>query len=321
MDILTHMALGASSNHLLFHKKFGRKTLMWGSLAALFPDLDTLFRLPHSPGLNLLIHRSFTHSLILWPLFSALVAWIIFCWYKKRNTILNFCELWGVCSLALLTHLGIDWLNSYGTYLLWPISFDRYYLDLVPIVDPLLTLPFILFFLIAFAKDRWKFHFFSWGWLLIYLFVAYLQHEQVLREQAKLVLGRGQEMVKGRALPSIGNLFSWRSLYRTTDKVYYDNVVCFPLILPQVEMGGSQPLAKAENLLTTYLNDETIHNNFHYLEKFSDGFIAFLPSEKNETQVVGDLRYIRDIKTLKMRTRMEFDRSNAAHPISIRRQY
>lgn len=321
MDIITHMALGASSSHLLFHKKFGRRTIFWGALAATFPDLDVLFRLPYSPGLNLLIHRSFTHSLIFWPFFSAIIAWFIFRWYKKRNINFNFYDLMGLSAFSLFTHYGIDSFNSYGTSFLWPLSFERYYLDLLPIVDPLLTVPFIIFFLLALLKDRWKMHIFSWVWFCFYIFLAYLQHDQVLREQAKLVLGRGHEVVKGRALPTIGNIFSWRSVYRTPDKIYYDHVICFPLILPQVKIGISQPIGKPENLLTTYLTDEVIRKNVAYFNSYSDGFIAFLPSQKNEVQILGDFRYVSDMKNLTVRTQMELDRSKATHPVSIHRQY
>lgn len=321
MDIVSHVALGMTCSHLAFHQKLGRKSFVIGAVAGVFADIDSLWYWPTSPVFNLLVHRSVTHSLILLPLFSLLVAWLLFRFYRKRQEIIPLSFLWGASALSYGAHLLIDWLNSYGTYLFWPISFERYYADLVPIIDPLFTIPLIICVIYSYLRQNWKIHFLSLSWISFYLLIMFLQHESVMREQAKLVLARGQETVKGRALPTIGNIFTWRSLYRTPTHAVVDKVICFPLILPRIEVGQQVPLATVEGITTTYLNTELIQNNFSYFEKYSDGFVAFMPSTQLQKHVIGDLRYSRDLKSFESRVQVEFDPSQAARPVRLLRYH
>lgn len=321
MDIFTHMTVGATTSHLLFHDKLGKKAFFVGALSGVFADIDSLWYWPTTPIFNLLVHRSLTHSFLFLPLGAALVAWILWKFFRKKGQELSFKLLLVASFLPYLTHILLDYTNSYGTYLFWPLSFERYYLDLVPIIDWLLSLPLFIALFFAYKRNDWRFHLASFAWLFSYLFLAFLQHEQVLKEQEKLILKRGQEAVKVRAIPTINNIFSWRSLYRTPTHVYADKVVCFPLILPQVEEGESMVIARKDAMMMTYLNTELIQKNFSYFEHFTDGFIGFFPSEKTETQILGDLRYSRNLKGFESRVRVEFDRNQALKVVKLIRYH
>mgnify|MGYP003607574172 CR=1 FL=1 len=321
MDIFTHMTMGAASTHLALHKSLGKKAFVIGAIAGVFADIDSFWYWPTTPIFNLLVHRSLTHSLLFVPFFAAFVAWILGKFFKKKGQEQSFRLLFLASFISYLTHIFLDYTNSYGTYLFWPLSFERYYLDLFPIIDWLLSLPLFIFLFWAYKRNDWRIHLASLAWFFSYLFLAFLQHEQVLKEQEKLILKRGQEAVKVRAIPTINNIFSWRSLYRTPTHVYADKVVCFPLLLPKVEEGDSLVIARKEAMLTTYLNAELIDKNFSYFEKFTDGFVGFLPSEKADTQVLGDLRYSRNLKGFDSRVRVEFDRNQALKAVKLIRYH
>ena len=97
--------------------------------------------------------------------------------------------------------------------------------------------------------------------------------------------------------------------------------MCFPLRLLKVEEGDSLVIERKEAMLTTYLNAELIDKNFSYFEKFTDGFVGFLPSEKADTQVLGDLRYSRNLKGFDSRVRVEFDRNQALKAVKLIRYH
>jgi len=71
MDPLTHLTLGACAGELMLGKKFGKKAMLFGSLAANLPDVDTVAGLFVPGDQALLLHRGITHSLFFcavgWP--------------------------------------------------------------------------------------------------------------------------------------------------------------------------------------------------------------------------------------------------------------
>ncbi|MFZ5842069.1 MAG: metal-dependent hydrolase [Pseudomonadota bacterium] len=160
MDSLTHALAGAAVGVLLVRSRSPQQTmskrllpaLFAGVIAATAPDLDYLL-FPLDPSRFLAHwHRGPSHSLLLLPLW----AWLLTCLLRRfsmwRPPAL---PLLGICALALLSHLLLDWLNSYGIGLLSPLVDDRPALHWTFELDPLLSLGIALL-LVASCLPRWR---------------------------------------------------------------------------------------------------------------------------------------------------------------------
>ena len=127
MDVAHHAIIGgigftalSSGDHELAGIGF-----MAGSV---FPDLDVAF-IAFGKRAYLKNHQGPTHSLVLSPLFALLTAYLIsipsgFEW------IVVFATLMGIWIHSLL-----DYINTYGICLLWPLNKKKYSLDAVFFID------------------------------------------------------------------------------------------------------------------------------------------------------------------------------------------
>lgn len=120
------------------------------TLAAEAADLDVISRFWGSSfGLN--HHRGFTHSFLGVPLVAAVVvAFVYGIWRlrgrKTRNP--NLPPRWGIlysyACLAGLSHILLDFTNSYGVRPFWPFSERWISWDIIYIVEPVLLVLLIL---------------------------------------------------------------------------------------------------------------------------------------------------------------------------------
>ena len=115
-----------------------------GFLSGMAPDLDIFIRSESDPLLFLEFHRQFTHSLIFIPIGGLLCA-SIFYWFVKKFSSLSFREIWLYTTIGYGTHSLLDACTSYGTLIFWPFSFERIAWNNISIIDPLFTLPLIMF--------------------------------------------------------------------------------------------------------------------------------------------------------------------------------
>jgi inner membrane protein len=133
MDTVSHGIAGSVLARAVSRRPEARAALVFGAVAAMFPDLDFLF---FSSRLQYLRdHRSWSHSFIYLPLFAlglALVARLIF---RKAR----LWTLWICCAVGIASHIVFDWITSFGTQFFYPLSRARYSLDWVFILDPFFT--------------------------------------------------------------------------------------------------------------------------------------------------------------------------------------
>lgn len=131
VDNIAHGLAGAVLGYCGFRQKAGRVAL-WTSIAASqFPDSDIVLLAVNS-ATYLRWHRGPTHSLLLLPFWAALIAWVFWELGGRKQYRL----LWLTAALSLGLHLGMDWITSYGTLLLWPLRDTRFALSWVFILDP-----------------------------------------------------------------------------------------------------------------------------------------------------------------------------------------
>lgn len=135
VDSIAHGLTGAVIGYCGFRQRGGSdsgRAALWTCIAAAeFPDIDVVLGF-FGRDIFFRYHRSFTHSAVMLPLWAALIAWIFWeLWGRK-----NFRLLWWAAVAGLASHLVLDWLTNYGTELLWPLSDARFALSWVFIVDP-----------------------------------------------------------------------------------------------------------------------------------------------------------------------------------------
>jgi inner membrane protein len=102
-----------------------------GFFACAAPDLDFVVAFV-GPVEYLLHHRGVTHSLLLAPLWALPLAWLL---AKILRDPGGWRALYGVCALALYTHIAGDWITSFGTIVLAPLSDWRAALGTTFIID------------------------------------------------------------------------------------------------------------------------------------------------------------------------------------------
>ncbi|MEE9348772.1 MAG: metal-dependent hydrolase [Flavobacteriaceae bacterium] len=143
MDSLTQIVLGAAVGEAVLGKKIGNKALLWGAIAGTIPDLDVISNFVVSNKMQAtLMHRAFTHSFLFAFLMAPIFGYAVQKLFKNTNTTFrNWTTLffWG-----FLTHILLDVQTSYGTQLLWPFH-NRLAISNIFVVDPLYTLPFLIF--------------------------------------------------------------------------------------------------------------------------------------------------------------------------------
>jgi inner membrane protein len=124
---------------------FNRKTALATAtmtLAAEAPDLDVFGELKN-PVFGFAHHRGFTHSILGLSFTSALVVGVLYLIWRIRGRKTNGLPprwglLFGLAYLAGLSHILLDFTNSYGVCPFWPFSERWYSWDIVFIFEPIM---------------------------------------------------------------------------------------------------------------------------------------------------------------------------------------
>ena len=100
-------------------------------------------------------HRQFTHSLVFIPV-GALLVFLALRAVANRIKIRGLATVRRTWPVDGLCHHGLlDSCTSYGTQLFWPFSDARVAWDTMSIVDPLFTIPLLVFVITARTRHRW----------------------------------------------------------------------------------------------------------------------------------------------------------------------
>ena len=141
MDNLTHSRVGLTLARCGFDRGKGFLPMM--VLAANAPDIDT-YPLLTDWVTYLEIHRGYTHALAFAPLLALLPIALVYGIRRMRPVRREFLWIWLGCTIAVLSHVLLDWTNVYGIRMLLPFS-DRWMrLDITNIVDPIIWLILIV---------------------------------------------------------------------------------------------------------------------------------------------------------------------------------
>jgi len=205
MDPLTHGLIGGAMAQAGFRQRWGRQATLAMVSGAMFPDVDVFW----SHGvLALETHRGITHSLVgALGIAAVLGAALLPFGREKRWSILA-----GLSLLAVVGgHLFMDLVNNYGIQLFLPFSRARPALDLVFILDPLITLP-MLGALVGGAvrpAGASRFGRAAFAWLALYLTALALSHGAAVAHLRRAAVAQGLRPLGVAVLPRPLNPVAW----------------------------------------------------------------------------------------------------------------
>ena len=179
MDSLTQIVLGAAVGEAVLGKKIGNKAILWGAIAGTIPDLDTIVGNFLDPITAIEIHRGISHSILFSVVMAPLFGWLVWNIYKKKNE-----ATWKDWSLlffwGLFTHPLLDAHTTWGTQLFWPFDLRIAYQNIF-VVDPLYTLPFLVFVILAMRLPRTSEKRRTWNRLGLIVSSAYMVLTLILK--------------------------------------------------------------------------------------------------------------------------------------------
>jgi len=149
MDSLTQIVLGAAVGELALGKKAGNKAMLYGAIAGTIPDLDVLSSHFTDTTRALELHRGFTHSIVFSVVFAPVFAWLV----TRYETYKDFKGWSWLFFWAFFTHPILDAHTTWGTQLFWPFDL-RLAFKTIFVIDPLYTLPFLTFLILALIRKR-----------------------------------------------------------------------------------------------------------------------------------------------------------------------
>lgn len=146
MDTITHGIAGALIGKAVFggqdlfsSKPMTKNRLVtWAvMIGSIFPDSD-VFRdmVDGNPLLMITWHRSITHSLLLLPIWSVVLAALtgaVARWRKWEAP--NFLTLTGLYAVGIVSHIVLDLVTTFGTMIWSPLEWSRPAWDILFIID------------------------------------------------------------------------------------------------------------------------------------------------------------------------------------------
>lgn len=152
MDSLTQIVLGAAVGEAVLGKKVGNKAMLWGAIAGTIPDLDVFIKYFTDPITTTELHRGISHSLFFSIVMAPILGWLVSQLYQKKNeaSVKNWSWLF---FWALVTHPILDAHTTWGTQFFWPFDYRLAFKNIF-VADPLYTVPFLIFTLIALFHKR-----------------------------------------------------------------------------------------------------------------------------------------------------------------------
>jgi inner membrane protein len=209
MDNVTHSLVGVMLGRVL-----GKNAAMM-VVAANLPDVDIISWAGGSLT-YIEFHRGIAHSLLMLPLMAAIPMLL----FRSRNW-----QSYAACCVGVLSHLLLDWTNTYGIRLLLPFSGRWLHLDITDVVDPWILLALLLAVAapalaglvsseIGAKKSSGAKR--GWAWVAIAFLMAYEGGRFAAHQRALAVMGarlyNGKPANRLSAIPIRWTPFQWRGV-------------------------------------------------------------------------------------------------------------
>jgi len=284
MDPITHGVTGSMAALLFsdYDDKFRPAAIGFG--AAMLADAEVFIQIPGDPLFNLEIHRQFTHSLIFIPVGALVAAGLFWLLFRKRY---DFSAIYLFAIAGYSTHWFMDLITSYGTELLWPFVDTRFALNIVSVVDPIITIGLIVFTSMALFKHRKQYLPIAWIWLALFLMLGWMQNHRAASAMHSIAEDRGHTIEKAVVKPTIGNQLLWRATYISRDTVYTDGIRTGIFSGIRHYEGESNPLVVIEDNFGSF-RGTTLYEDLNRFSRLSDEFLVRHPNQPN---IIGDAAY------------------------------
>ena len=281
MDSLTQFVLGSAiATATLGRRTAAWKAVLWGGVAGTLPDLDAF--IDHGDAiLNMVRHRSESHSLFFLSLLSAPLAWLVARLCREPQHVARW---WLALWLALITHPLLDWMTVYGTQLLLPFTNHPYAVGSIFIIDPLYTLPLLTGVLAALALRQGRGLAWVRGALVVSsAYLAWSVAAQQIATQRILASAPVPGLAHAQLLvtPAPFNTLLWRAV-AVTPTHYYEGYYSL--------LDGTHPVAWTSHLRGADLRAQHADNpHVQRLAWFSHGFMRMQAGSQGRLTIT-DLR-------------------------------
>ena len=284
MDSLTQIVLGASVGEAVLGKKVGNKAILWGAIAGTIPDLDVILRSFTDEISATQMHRGFSHSIVFAVLIAPLLAWIAKKIHFKLKDV-SFKDWTKLFFWTTVTHPLLDAHTTWGTQFFWPFNYRLAYQNIF-VVDPLYTLPFLMFLIIVMTLKkenprRSKFNTIGLSVSSTYLILTLIFKWISFQEFKEGLENQKIEYIEMDTKPAPLNAILWSSLIET-DKGYR---TAYYSLFDKQEITYSKEFLKNHHLLEPYLDQKVIKQ----LIDISAGWYSI--EEKNGKLLFWDLRF------------------------------
>ncbi|MEM5565453.1 metal-dependent hydrolase [Psychroserpens sp. AS72] len=280
MDSLTQIVLGAAVGEAVLGKKVGNKAMLYGAIAGTIPDLDIFASYFTDTVSALAIHRGFTHSIMFSVLFAPIFAWLVSRYEKYKS----FKDWFWLFFWAFVTHPILDAHTTWGTQLFWPFDLRLAFKNIF-VIDPLYTVPFLVFLILAMRQKRTtkKRRFYNKMGLIIstsYLAITLLLKWIAYTKFETALITQNVAYLEIDTRPSPLNTILWSANVETKDAYLLGNYSFF----------DSQPISfesypKNHELLGKLIEDESVKR----MITITEGWYTI--NKKNDTLYFNDLRF------------------------------
>ena len=285
MDPLSQGIVGSVAAQQLANKKVIVLSIILGFFSGMAPDLDIFIRSSNDPLMALEFHRQFTHSLIFIPVGGLICSAFFYLLFTKRQD-MSFKTTYLYCTLGYASHGLLDSCTSYGTQLFWPFSDYRVAWNTISIIDPLFTIPLLIFVALTIFKKKIILARTALLWVIFYFSLGYIQHERAEKLALSIAETRGHIVKRIEVKPSLANLLVWKAIYETERKYYVD----------ALKIGFGNKIIQG-----TSIDKLNVVKSFPWLDQssqqakdikrfswFSNGYLAI--SKENPNRII-DIRY------------------------------
>lgn len=216
------MALGGAIAEAGFRERLGRQAVVLGCVGGVLPDLDVVVGpLWRDPWMNLTAHRALTHSLLVVPLLSAVLAWVFWRWWGASSSYRSWYVL---AFLVLFTHPLLDCCTSYGTQIFAPFSRVRVAWSCIAIVDIFYTAPLVIALVVCtWMHRRRPGRDTSWlGITALLMTTAYLvygawNHGVALDRTLEDARAKKLTVLRAEVYPELTTVWVWRTVVETPE--------------------------------------------------------------------------------------------------------
>jgi len=226
MDPLTQGVVGTAASQLVSKRAEKVAAGVIGFASGMAADLDVLISSSTDPLLFLEFHRHFTHALVFIPI-GALICTLAFRavfrkWFNRNRV--SFARTYLYSFAGYATHAVLDACTTYGTQLFWPFSDMRVAWNNVSVIDPVFTLPLLIFTAIVVFKRSHTMAVAGAVYAFAYLGLGVLQNHRATDVAEQLAQSRGHTPMNLGLKPSFANIIVWKSVYEYQGRYYVDAI-------------------------------------------------------------------------------------------------